>query len=340
MSRKTPPLTLMEHIIRNQQEFPEATGSFSALMQALVLAIKTISHHVNQAGLGQLMGAAGRTNTHGEQVAQLDEFSDDVLVRSLSRCGEVATIASEELAVPIGLPSKSGPHPYAVVFDPLDGSSNIDLAIPVGTIFGVYRRVSSTSGLGTVDDVLQPASKLVASGYALYGSSTMLVYTTGQGVHGFTLDPSMGEFYCTHPNMEIPATGKIYSVNSGNRRRWDDAVTSAVDAFERPSDGRSYSHRYVGSLVADAHRTLIRGGIFMYPSDSKAPKGKLRLLYEAGPLAHLFDQAGGTATDGIEPILNMTPSTPHDRVPLVLGSHGDVARYAEALKNAISHETS
>lgn len=324
------PTTLIEHITLSQRNFPQATGSFTMLMQAIALATKAIAREVNRAGLGELMGVSGRRNIHGEQVAQLDEFANETIVNNLIRCGEVCTLASEELAVPIRLPSHPTPRPYAVVFDPLDGSSNIDVAIPVGTIFGVYRRVSANDSLGTLEDILQPAAKLVAAGYAMVGSATMFVYSSGHGVHGFTLDPNLGEFLLSHPNLKIPATGKVYSVNTGNRSNWPQATQAAVDAFERPGDGRRpHSQRYVGSLVADAHRTLLRGGIFMYPSDDKSPDGKLRLLYEAGPLAFLFDQAGGAATNGQQEILNLQPKTPHDRTPLILGSRSDVDRYMQ-----------
>ncbi len=325
---KKPPLTLIDHITRRQRDIPEATGSFTTLMQAVALAGKVIAREVNRAGLGDLLGTTGRKNVQGEVVARLDEFSNEAMIDTLSRCGEVCALASEELAVPIRLPSSGEPAPYAVVFDPLDGSSNIDVAVPVGTIFGVYRRKSEGRGLGGDEDMLQPASDLAAAGYILYGSSTVFVYSTDTGVHGFTLHPSLGEFVLTHPDLRIPARGKYFSINTGNRERWSDGVGRAAAAFEHPEEGRGrYSLRYVGSLVADAHRTLLRGGIFMYPGDATSPKGKLRLLYEAGPIGYLVEQAGGTATDGGTRILEKTPASFHDRTPLVIGSPDDVSHY-------------
>ena len=324
------PMTLIEHITRAQRDFPRATGAFTSLMEGIALATKIISREVNQAGLGELLGLAGRRNVQGEEVARLDDFADDTMVRTLTRSGSVCALASEELAVPIRLPSVPEPGDYAVVFDPLDGSSNIGVAVSVGTIFGVYRRRSDREGLGGPEDLLQSPGRLVAAGYAVYGSSTIFVYTTGRGVHGFTLDPSLGEFLLSHPDIRVPLRGRTVSVNVANRSRWDDATRAAVDEF-LDEDGRSL--RYVGSLVADAHRTLLEGGLFVYPADTKNPRGKLRLLYEAGPLAFLFEQAGGAATDGTHRILELNPETLHDRTPLVLGSAEDVARFTERLRS-------
>ncbi|RMF75699.1 MAG: class 1 fructose-bisphosphatase [Acidobacteria bacterium] len=321
------PMTLVEHIEASERRFPEATGAFTVLMQAIGLACKIISREVNQAGLGKLLGLAGRTNVQGEQVARLDEFANDTLVRTLTRSGSVCALGSEELAVPIRLPPAPETGHYAVVFDPLDGSSNIDVAVSVGTIFGVFRRRSPAEGLGGVEDLLQPASSLVAAGYAIYGSSTVFVYSTGLGVHGFTLDPSLGELLLSHENIRVPARGPYYSCNTGYRDRWPEDVARAVSRFE---DG-SRSLRYVGSLVADAHRTLLRGGIFIYPPDRSKPEGKLRLLYEAAPLAFLFEQAGGRASDGRQRITEKVPAQLHDRTPLVLGGSEDVALYESAL---------
>lgn len=321
-------MTLIEHISASQHAFPDATGTFTVLMQAVALACKVISREVNQAGLGKLMGLAGKRNIQGEEVARLDEFANDTLVRTLTRSGSVCAIGSEELAVPIKLPPSTETGDYACVFDPLDGSSNIDVAVSVGTIFGIYHRVSPRSGLGDVADLLQPASKLCAAGYAVYGSSTVFVYTTGQGVHVFTLDPSLGEFLLSHENLKVPSRGTTYSCNSGNRHTWSEPVQAAIARFE---DGKR-SLRYVGSLVADAHRTLLQGGIFAYPPDKKKPEGKLRLLYEAGPLGFLFEQAGGRASDGTTRILDKTPATLHERTPLVLGSAEDVELYESTVR--------
>jgi fructose-1,6-bisphosphatase I len=325
------PLTLIEHITRSQQDFPEATGAFTVLMQAIGLACKVISREVNQAGLGQLLGLAGRRNIQGEEVARLDDFANETMVRTLKRSGSVCAMASEELAVPIKLPPTPETGSYAVVFDPLDGSSNIDVAVSVGTIFGIYRRRSPRSGLGDESDLTQSPSSLVAAGYALYGSSTMFVYSAGRGVHGFTLDPNLGELLLSHPDVRVPPRGKILSVNLAYRHIWSDPVERAVSVFQEPIDGGTRSLRYVGSLVADAHRTLLKGGLFLYPEDEKKPEGKLRLLYEAGPLAFLFEQAGGRASDGRERILAKQPESLHDRTPLVIGSSEDVELYERTL---------
>lgn len=330
---ETRPMTLIEFVTRRQQAFPHATGAFTILIEGLALATKIISREVNQAGLGQLLGLTGRRNVQGEVVARLDEFSNDTLVRTLTRTGSVCALASEELAVPIRLPAAPDSGDYAVVFDPLDGSSNIDFAVSVGTIFGIYRRRSPREGIGAIDDLLQSPGRLVASGYAVYGSSTILVLTTGSGVHGFTLDPGLGEFLLSYPEIRVPPSGKFLSANTCNRSAWDPAVSRGFAALEQPLPGeKPKSLRYVGSLVADAHRTLLAGGLFVYPADRDQPQGKLRLLYEAGPLAHLFEQAGGVATDGDRRILEREPQSLHDRTPLVLGGRDDADRFLAACR--------
>jgi fructose-1,6-bisphosphatase I len=327
--------TLTEHLTLDQRRFPRATGAFTLLMDALALACKLISREVNSAGLGQLLGSTGRRNVQGETVARLDEFANETLVNTLTRSGSCCAIASEELAVPIRLPPRAAGAEYAVVFDPLDGSSNIDVAVSVGTIFGVYRRVTPAGGLGGAEDLLQPVRALVAAGYAIYGSSTVFVFTTGHGVDGFTLDPTLGEFILSHPDLKVPAKGKVLSANLANRPFWDPRLQRAVDAFLDAGDGREPpSLRYIGSLVADAHRTLLKGGLFVYPADARQPEGKLRLLYEAGPLAFLFDQARGAATSGTRPIVEMTPTALHDRTPLILGSAEEVERLLPAFNRA------
>lgn len=324
----THPMTLVEHITRSQQAHPSATGAFTLLMTSLAVSAKVVSREVNRAGIGKLLGLAGRRNVQGEEVARLDEFANETFVQNLNSCGSACALGSEELAVPILLPAPEDSGRYAVVFDPLDGSSNIDVNVSVGTIFGIYRRLSRAGKLGEERDLVRAPKELVAAGYAVYGSSTVFVYTAGNGVHGFTLDPSIGEFLLSHPDMKVPKKGKILSVNSGNRQYWSEGTRAAVRAFEEPGEGASpYTGRYIGSLVADAHRTLLRGGLFCYPSDSKSPAGKLRLLYEAGPLAKIFEQAGGAATDGFERILDKQPEGLHDRTPLVLGSVQEVETY-------------
>ncbi|MEN6632569.1 MAG: class 1 fructose-bisphosphatase [Candidatus Polarisedimenticolia bacterium] len=321
------PATLIEFVTKTQRNFPQATGAFTTLVEGLALATKIISREVNAAGLGSLLGLTGRRNIQGETVARLDEFANDTMVKTLTRTGVVCAIGSEELAVPIRLPSDHEPAPYAVLFDPLDGSSNIDVAVSVGTIFGVYRRVSSPEGIGGLEDLLQPPRKLVCAGYAVYGSSTILVLALANGVHGFTLDPALGEYILSHPDIKIPPKGKYYSANFGNRGKWTQEVERALADFEQPATEPARSLRYVGSLVADAHRTLLKGGIFAYPGERDKPKGKLRLLYEAGPMAMLFERAGGAATTGEAPILDVEPVGLHDRTPLVIGGADDVARY-------------
>jgi fructose-1,6-bisphosphatase I len=327
------PLTLIEFVTRKQHAFPHATGAFTSLVEGLALATKIISREVNQAGLGHLLGLTGRQNVQGEAVARLDEFSNDTLVRTLIRTGVVCAIGSEELAVPIRLPASSESAMYAVVFDPLDGSSNIDFAVSVGTIFGIYRRKSSREQIGGMEDLLQSPADLVAAGYAVYGSSTILVLSTGDTVDGFTLDPGLGEFLLSHPGIKVKPSGKFLSANTCNRGLWDPAVQRAFDAFEQPAAGKPLSLRYVGSLVADAHRTLLAGGLFVYPADRKQPQGKLRLLYEAGPLGFLFEKAGGAATDTRQRILDLVPRTLHDRTPLLLGGVEDVARFTQSCRN-------
>ncbi|UCF68333.1 MAG: class 1 fructose-bisphosphatase [Acidobacteriota bacterium] len=319
------PVTLIEHITASQRQYPLATGAFTMLMEAVALAAKIIAHEVNTAGLGRLIGLSGRRNVQGEEVAKMDEFANATFVHTLTRCGEVCALASEELAVPIRLPGVPDPAHYAVVFDPLDGSSNIDVSVPVGTIFGVYRRVSAADGLGAVEDMLQKPRALVAAGYALYGSSTNFVYSTGRGVHGFTYDPTLGEFLLSHSDIRVPARGSIISANLAYRPRWEPDTERGISSLLEPSGSDTrYSLRYVGSLVADAHRTLLKGGLFLYPADRNSPQGKLRLLYEAGPFAYLFENAGGKATDGRQPILDKQPETLHDRTALIIGGREDV----------------
>lgn len=329
------PMTLIEHISASQAAFPQATGEFTTLMHSLALATKVISREVNRAGLGNLLGLAGKTNVQGEAVAKLDEYSNDTMVRTLTRSGSVCAVGSEELAVPIKLPPGPETGDYAVVFDPLDGSSNIDVAVSVGTIWGVYHRVSPKDGLGDMGDLLQSPGKLCAAGYSVYGSSTVFVYSSGVGVHGFTLDPTIGEYLLSHPDIRIPSRGKTLSCNLANRPSWTPEVDAAVTRFEKPVDGRPQrSLRYVGSLVADAHRTLLKGGLFAYPGSRSKPEGKLRLLYEAGPLAFLLEQAGGRASDGRTPILEAEPKELHDRTPLVFGGREDVEEFERVLAEA------
>lgn len=333
------PLTLHDHIMEEQKEYPYATGEFSGLMSSLALASKIIACEVNKAGLADVLGLTGQKNVQGEKVQKLDAFADEVVRGTLERSGHVCVMTSEECSdlVPVSHPRHAGK--YAVVFDPLDGSSNIDANVSIGTIFGIYRRASPAGGPGTLEDVLQPGHRQIAAGYVLYGSSTMFVYTAGKGVTGFTLDPAVGEFLCSHPAIRTPARARIYSVNESNSPYWSPAVRSYVERLKSPEKPRSkpYSSRYIGSLVADFHRNLLYGGIFLYPADSKDPEkphGKLRLLYEANPLAFVAEQAGGAASDGKQRILDLTPTDLHQRVPLYLGSRDDVAEVVELLNRA------
>lgn len=318
--------TVTKHIMEVQRRFPRASGDFSGLLSELVVAAKVIYRAVNKAGLVDILGKTGLTNIQGEEVQKLDEFANITIIHKMDHTGYLCAMASEELDGIFEIPDR---HPqggkYALAFDPLDGSSNIDVNVSIGTIFSIHRKISN--GLkGAEEDFLQPGRTQVGAGYIIYGPSTMLVYTAGDGVHGFTLDPSVGEFLLSHPNIKTPSRGKIYSVNEGNSHLWDDKVTRMVEYFKTPdkSTCRPYSGRYIGSLVADFHRNLLKGGVFMYPSDSKSPEGKLRLLYEAAPLAMICEQAGGKAIANGGNILDITPSSLHQRVPLFIGSKEDV----------------
>jgi fructose-1,6-bisphosphatase I len=315
-------ITIERHIIEQERLFPEATGALSNILYDLALAAKLITREVRRAGLVDIMGQTGHVNIHGEEVKKLDEYADDVIFRALDHCGHLAVMASEEAEDILPIPEKFRTGGYALLYDPLDGSSNIDANISVGTIFSIHRKVSG-GARGALEDCLQPGSRQVAAGYVLYGSSTMLVYTTGRGVHGFTLDPSIGEFILSHPSMRIPSPGqRIYSVNEGNYANWSPGQRRLVDHL-KGLDGENpkpFSARYVGSMVADVHRTLLYGGLFMYPGDVKHPRGKLRLLYEAAPMAMIIEQAGGRASDGVRNVLSIQPTNLHEKTPLYLGS--------------------
>ena len=319
--------TLERHILEEQRVHPGASGEFTRLFQQLALAGKIIGSRVNQAGLADVLGVTGEINVQGERVQKLDVFANQALIHCLEAGGQVCLMASEEVDDPIPIPTGYPRGKYVLMFDPLDGSSNIDVNIAIGTIFSVLRRVSAESDEPSLRDCLQPGYKQVAAGYILYGSSTMFVYTTGTRVHGFTLDPSVGEFFLSHPNIQIPERGSVYSVNEGNEGRWDDKVRAWVRWLKTPDkqSGRPYSGRYIGTLVADFHRTLLKGGIFAYPADAKNTNGKLRLLYEAAPLALLARAAGGEASTGTQAILDLVPTELHQRVPLYIGSKQDVA---------------
>jgi fructose-1,6-bisphosphatase I len=318
--------TVTKHIMERQRHFPGASGDFSGLLSELVVAAKVIYRAVNKAGLVDVLGRTGVINVQGEEVQKLDDFANIIIIHKMDHTGYLCAMASEEMEGIFEIPDR---HPqggkYTLAFDPLDGSSNIDVNVSIGTIFSIHRKIT-TGPKGTEADFLQVGWTQVGAGYMIYGPSTMLVYTAGDGVHGFTLDPSVGEFLLSHPNIKTPARGKIYSANEGNSHLWDDRVSKMVDYFKTPDDesGRPYTARYIGSLVADFHRNLLKGGIFMYPGDIKNPAGKLRLLYEAAPLAMICEQAGGAAIADDENILDILPHALHQRVPLFIGSKDDV----------------
>lgn len=323
--KKTEALTLEQFIIEQQARANVASGEFSGLLRDIGLAAKVINREVNKAGLVDILGITGKENIHGEEVKRLDIFAHKEMIAALTRGGESAILASEEEDDIIPVRATKGS--YVVLFDPLDGSSNIDVNAPIGTIFSIYRRTSHAADIESQRaDALQPGDSQVAAGYVLYGSSTMLVYTTGSGVNGFTLDPSIGEFLLSHPDMTIPPRGKYYSCNQGYTQLWEPGLQRYVAALQQEdkSQGRPLGLRYIGTLVADVHRTLLYGGIFFYPGTVKAPNGKLRLLYECNPMSLIIEQAGGRATDGHQRILDIEPKDLHQRVPLFLGSTDDV----------------
>ena len=334
---KTKFTTFYRHIIKEERKHHEATGQLSDLLADIALACKIISLEVNRAGLVDVLGFTGEKNVQGEMVKKLDVFANEILVNSLTAGGHVCAVCSEEEEHFIPLKdvyaNRLLQNRYVVHFDPLDGSSNIDANISIGTIFSIYKRFSE-SGPGNEADCLQQGIKQVAAGYVVYGSSTILVYTAGRGVHGFTLDPSVGEFLLFHEDMKIPKKSSTYSINEGNYCKWDKGMQKYIDFIKQPDkgSGRPYSSRYVGSLVADFHRNLLYGGIFIYPSDEKNKNGKLRLMYEANPLAFIVEQAGGRATNGNQRILELQPESLHQRVPLFIGSEDDV-KLAEKFVN-------
>jgi len=325
MHHGTSVITIERFIVDQERLHPEATGELSNLLYDLALAGKIISRQVRRAGLTDIFGSAESVNVQGEIQQKLDVFANETVRHSVQHTGRTCVLASEEDEHPVPVPEGKPLGKYVLLYDPLDGSSNIDVNVPIGTIFSIHRRRTRAGTPGTLDDCLQPGYSQVAAGYIVYGSSTMLVYTTGQGVHGFTLDPTIGEFLLSHPDIRCPGVGKYYSVNESNWNRWPPPVHRVVAAF-KTGEGhiQARNARYVGSLVADFHRNLLSGGIFLYPADAKSPGGKLRLLYEACPLAMVVEQAGGAATDGRRRILEVEPRELHQRTPLVIGSKEDV----------------
>lgn len=317
-------ITLTEFILDRQAEFPGVSGEFTRLLGDIAVASKIVSRDVRKAGLVEgILGAQGNTNVQGEDQQKLDVVADNQFIKVFEQGGEVCGIASEENDDFVAFQSEVAKNgKYVVLFDPLDGSSNIDVNVSIGTIFSIYKRVSKIGELATLEDMLQAGTEQVAGGYVLYGSSTMLVYTTGHGVNGFTLDPSIGEFCLSHPDMKMPETSRIYSINEGNIYECDKSVMDYVQFCQGndPSTGRPYSGRYIGSLVADFHRSLIKGGIYIYPATNAHPDGRLRLIYECNPLAFIAEQAGGLASTGDKRIMELKPTALHERAPFYIGS--------------------
>lgn len=320
-------MTLTRHILEGERSHPGATGELSALLHELALAAKYISLEVNKAGLVDVLGFTGDQNVHGEKVKKLDIFSHEMMKSAMDHGGHLCVMASEEEEEIIHIPKQHQIGKYVLLFDPLDGSSNIDANVSIGTIFSIYRRVSLPGQPGNKEDVLQKGLEQVAAGYVVYGSSTILVYSTGHGVHGFTLDPAFGEFLLSHENIQYPRAGKLYSINEGNYKYWPMGLKKYIkhlQADENPGEA-PYSSRYIGSMVADIHRNLLYGGIFMYPADRRSPKGKLRLMYECNPMAFIVEAAGGRASTGFQRILDIQPESLHQRVPIYIGGADDVA---------------
>lgn len=328
--------TLGEFIIDNQADFPYSSGELSRLINSIRLAAKMVNHKVNKAGLVDITGSFGEVNVQGEEQQKLDVYAHEVFLSTLINRQIVCGIASEESDdfITVAGQKESHRNKYVVLIDPLDGSSNIDVNAPVGTIFSIYRRCSPAGTPVNIDDFLQPGNMQVAAGYILYGTSTIMVYTTGNGVNGFTLNPAIGTYYLSHPNLSFPTKGVIYSINEGNYLEFPQGVKQYLKYCQEQKEDRPYTSRYIGALVGDFHRNLLKGGIFMYPQTAKAPKGKLRLLYECNPMAYLAEQAGGKASDGRRRIMSIKPTELHERVPFYCGSADMVERVEQFIAEA------
>ncbi|MFL9594237.1 class 1 fructose-bisphosphatase [Aeromonas schubertii] len=334
-------VTLGEFIVKKQAEYPSATGELSSLLSSIRLAAKVVNREINKAGLADIIGSVGAENVQGEVQQKLDVYANERFKAALEARGEVCGMASEEEEDFVAFDSALAKNSkYVVLIDPLDGSSNIDVNVSVGTIFSIYRRVSPAGSPVVLEDFLQPGHRQVAAGYVVYGSSTMLVYSTGYGVNGFTYDPSIGCFCLSHESLRIPQEGKIYSINEGNYIKFPDGVKKYLKYCQELDEAthRPYTARYIGSLVSDFHRNLLKGGIYIYPSGTNAPKGKLRLLYECNPLAFLIEQAGGKASDGFRRILDIEPTALHQRTPYFIGSTKMVERAEAFMREFSSHE--
>lgn len=327
--------TLDEFIIERQDDFQYSTGELSRLLNSILLAARVVSYKVRKAGLIDIIGAVGTTNIQGEDQQKLDLYAHNVFVETLVNREIVCGIASEENDNFITIQGLDQSHnnKYVVLMDPLDGSSNIDVNVSVGTIFSVYHRISPVGTPVTMEDFLQPGVNQAAAGYILYGTSTMIVYTTGAGVNGFTLNSAIGSFYLSHPNMKCPEDGIVYSVNEGNYVHFPQGIKNYIKYCQEEKDNRPYTSRYIGSLVSDCHRNLMRGGVYLYPSTFKTPKGKLRLLYECNPMAFITEQAGGSASDGKRRILELEPTELHQRTPFYCGSKNMVSKIEEFIAN-------
>ncbi len=331
-----PIITVQQHILQDQKRFPGSSGEFSWLLSGITMATKLIQAKVRRAGLTDILGEQGDINVQGEVQQKLDIYSNEALIHCLSARESIGVLASEEDEQPLLVHQGSENASYAVVFDPLDGSSNIDVNVSVGTTFSILRRPEGVSLDEPEKWVLQPGAKQIAAGYVVYGSSTILVYSVGNGVHGFTLDPSVGAYVLSHPNMKMPEQGKYYSVNEAYSDTFPVRYQEYLDRLRNGTLGHKYASRYIGSMVADFHRTLLKGGIFLYPPTESNPEGKLRLLYEANPVAFLAEQAGGTAIDGTRRVLDIQPDSIHQRTPLVVGSRVELADFERFVAPASS----
>ena len=318
--------TLVQHLRQQERKIPGVTGEFGTLMNEILVAAKIVSLEVNRAGIAEdILGLTGDVNVQGEEVQKLDEYANEIFLKLIGQSGTVCAITSEELEDPVIIPPKENPGKYIFMMDPLDGSTNIDVNVSIGTIFSIQCK-KSTGKEVTGEDLLQKGEDQVAAGYVIYGSSTMFIYSSGPGVHGFTLDPSIGEFFLSHPDIKIPEQGSTYSINEGNSETWFDKQKKLISYLKEvdKSSGRPYKLRYIGTLVADFHRTLLKGGIFMYPGDRENENGKLRFAFEGAPLAFIVEQAGGRASDGTQRVLDVKPSHIHQRIPIFIGSRKDV----------------
>ena len=325
-------ITFQQHVLQEQARFPSASTEFSWLLSGITLATKMIQSQVRRAALADVLGSAGETNVQGEVQQKLDVYANEALTHCLSLRESIGIIASEENEQPITVRHNSPNARYAIVFDPLDGSSNIDVAVTVGTTFAIFRRLDDVNETDAACWVLQPGRRMMAAGYVVYGSSTVLVYSAGRGVHAFTLDPGVGAYILTHENLRMPRQGQYYSINEAYCDLFPEVYTKYLKGLRSGALGRRYSSRFIGSMVADFHRTLLRGGIFLYPQLTDYPSGKLRLLYEANPIAYIAEQAGGSASDGRAPILDIVPTDIHQRTPLVVGSQVEMSEFKRCIE--------